>query len=959
MSRILILALVMAGLSPLAWAQDDVYRLLDPQLKLVQIDSDAKESFLGIHLDMAGRLFVGGREGLFVYEPDAQGHYGQRQLLIRFPNNTWIYDIAIRGNDLYVSTVSAIYLIPNAVVQRHDLKPKRLVWGIPLGHVHQCLHNMDWGPEGDLYFTCGDPLWGYGDFQSRPDHWGHWTWFVQPAGTKVAYNGVGGVFRVHPDGSGFQVVARGLRNPIGLTFDSHWNLFTNDNDHESLPASYVPGRLIHVTPHAYFSWPRGWMPSKQPHRPDLLETMNDHLGRYVPVGTVDYEDTYLPEKYRHSLIVDRWGEHKLVYCPIEPRGASFKAEEHDLLLCKGDARPVGIAIGNGGCIFVTVCYMPANDTSPTYRSDIVMIQRVDRDPEPRRLDLVSVPNEKLFSEYSAQDWSRRHAAYEEEMRRGLIQDSPKNRDSRVEGFRSGNPQQQLAAVLELFSWSGIPQEVIDGPARSDDSYLRQTATMLIAERAPLSQIQSLLESKDERTRLAGVLSAGFRLTVPPATGPVPDELSLDARAQAASYLIPNFYDSPKVDLRKLGRVGNFTMAQWWKSVKRTTENEQLFSLLERRLADNDKQIRYEAAFFLNLMNDPRTQPRIAEVFTEFQPKSLGPKQPVTELWAVGPFADQRRGFNLIHPPEQGPINLAAQYPDSRSTLSWKRVSGQSNYFDFDTLLSRNRDSSIYAYFRMESAKSQPIVLWIGSQQQVRILQDGRTVWENAAGRPFKADEDRIPLTLQAGSNDFLIRVHTSARAILGIAYEAAGPVNLTLPDQLDSQRLAERLAQAKNSTESADIPPQFAQINWEKEWRSGNLQHGRQLFDSLGCSKCHAITNDSPGGGGPSLAEAGKRFTIPHVVESILLPSKVVSPLFRFTVIRLKNGDILGGLVVSETVEKLDLRLQDTTLKTIDKSDINARKQEERSPMPQGLVRTPDELRDLLAFVMQDLKPLE
>jgi hypothetical protein len=80
----------------------------------------------------------------------------------------------------------------------------------------------------------------------------------------------------------------------------------------------------------------------------------------------------------------------------------------------------------------------------------------------------------------------------------------------------------------------------------------------------------------------------------------------------------------------------------------------------------------------------------------------------------------------------------------------------------------------------------------------------------------------------------------------------------------------------------------------------------------------------------------------------------VVSPLFRFTVIRLKNGDLFGGLVVSETADKLDMRLQDTTLKTLNKSDIDARKQEDRSPMPQGLVRTPDELKDLLAFILAD-----
>jgi hypothetical protein len=45
-----------------------------------------------------------------------------------------------------------------------------------------------------------------------------------------------------------------------LVFDKHWNLFGNDNDHESLPLAYVPGRLIHVTPHSDFAWPRGWMP---------------------------------------------------------------------------------------------------------------------------------------------------------------------------------------------------------------------------------------------------------------------------------------------------------------------------------------------------------------------------------------------------------------------------------------------------------------------------------------------------------------------------------------------------------------------------------------------------------------------------------------------------------------------------------------------------------------------------
>ena len=53
----------------------------------------------------------------------------------------------------------------------------------------------------------------------------------------------------------------------------------------------------------------------------------------------------------------------------------------------------------------------------------------------------------------------------------------------------------------------------------------------------------------------------------------------------------------------------------------------------------------------------------------------------------------------------------------------------------------------------------------------------------------------------------------------------------------------------------------------------------------------------------PSLAEAGKRFTAPYVVESILLPSKQVADAFRATTLTLTDGRVLTGLVVNETAD--------------------------------------------------------
>src|SRR5690606_31048802 len=86
-----------------------------------------------------------------------------------------------------------------------------------------------------------------------------------------------------------EVIATGLRGPVGLTFDRDWNLFTNDNDHESRADRYAPARLLHVVPGIDFGWPRGWIASMSPERSDLVETMSTDLGRGVPCDMAYYD----------------------------------------------------------------------------------------------------------------------------------------------------------------------------------------------------------------------------------------------------------------------------------------------------------------------------------------------------------------------------------------------------------------------------------------------------------------------------------------------------------------------------------------------------------------------------------------------------------------------------------------------------------------------------------------------
>jgi len=135
------------------------YALPDERLSLSLVDSSPDDSYLAVKCDSQNQLFVGGRRKLFVLKPNDDGTWKPRELVYEFPEHTWVYDIEFRGDDVFVSTVSAIYRLPGARTSTKDIKPVRLLYGIPRGHTHQCFHALAWGPNGKLFFTFGDPSW--------------------------------------------------------------------------------------------------------------------------------------------------------------------------------------------------------------------------------------------------------------------------------------------------------------------------------------------------------------------------------------------------------------------------------------------------------------------------------------------------------------------------------------------------------------------------------------------------------------------------------------------------------------------------------------------------------------------------------------------------------------------------------------------------------------------------------
>ncbi|MGB8853243.1 MAG: c-type cytochrome, partial [Pirellulales bacterium] len=153
-------------------------------------------------------------------------------------------------------------------------------------------------------------------------------------------------------------------------------------------------------------------------------------------------------------------------------------------------------------------------------------------------------------------------------------------------------------------------------------------------------------------------------------------------------------------------------------------------------------------------------------------------------------------------------------------------------------------------------------------------------------------------------------------------------------------------------TGTPDDVKALSAIDWSRDGGGGDAANGRRLFQSIGCGKCHAVSLDVAVAGGPSLSGVGKRYAPEYVAESVIVPSKHVAELFRGTTVLTDDGRVLSGLVVTETDGEVELLLADATRRTIRKDTIDERSVSPVSPMPAGLVKTPAELRDILAYLL-------
>ncbi|MEQ2008529.1 MAG: dehydrogenase, partial [Limisphaerales bacterium] len=129
-----------------------------------------------------------------------------------------------------------------------------------------------------------------------------------------------------------------------------------------------------------------------------------------------------------------------------------------------------------------------------------------------------------------------------------------------------------------------------------------------------------------------------------------------------------------------------------------------------------------------------------------------------------------------------------------------------------------------------------------------------------------------------------------------------------------------------------------------------DLGAGRFLFSGV-CAACHRLYGQG-GDIGPDLTGAG-RDNLDYLLENIGDPSAVVNADFRMSVLNLKDGRVLNGVIKTRTAQTLTLKTVTETL-TVARSDIASLQESALSMMPEGLLEAlpPEQVRDLIAYLM-------
>jgi len=185
---------------------------------------------------------------------------------------------------------------------------------------------------------------------------------------------------------------------------------------------------------------------------------------------------------------------------------------------------------------------------------------------------------------------------------------------------------------------------------------------------------------------------------------------------------------------------------------------------EEGLAQNYKVVAYPSMYVLD-GNGESMLARIAYYPPEkFYNRFLKPLENapgrLTQWHIIGPFDNtDEEGFATAYPPEQE-IDLTAEYAGKRGQVRWQaaRPNPFTGEIHLKDIFGNTNQTVFYAYTAIHTSIGTQAHLRLGSCVKTRVWLNGSAVHENDIYRGFDLDQDIVPVRLEEGRNEVLLKL---------------------------------------------------------------------------------------------------------------------------------------------------------------------------------------------------------
>ena len=918
---------------------------------------------IGFAIDDRGRLWVAeaysypvrvpedqARDQILIFEDtNGDGHFDKRQVFADKLN--LVSGIELGYGGVYVGAAPQLLFIPDRNGDDHpDGPPQVLLDGWGYQDTHETLNSFTWGPDGWLY-GC------HGVFtHSRVGKPG------TPDAERTPINA--GIWRYHPTRHTFEVFAHGTSNPWGLAWDPKGQAFET--------ACVIP-HLFQMIPGGRYERQAG--AHFNPSTFEDIKTIADHRhyvggnphaangksgdlgGGHAHCGALIYQGGAWPDEYASSIFMNNIHGARLNRDLLTPLGSGFRGSHAPDFLFANDSwsQIISLKTGPDGQVYFIDWYDRQQchhiGTNIHDRTNGRIFKLSYGPPKPVQVDLGKQTSEQLMTRISDPNvWYAEHAIRllaerAQDPRTKVAAAAPGFCADRTEAFRlrylwarhaaAGQlePDAQTAGfddadpavrgwTIRLLSQQTTPLPPATlakfrALAESDPSPVVRLELASALRRLPLADrwpIVTALIAHDEDnadpnlplmnwyafeplaaldpSRALQVAAAAKQPKILPFTV---RRVAALGTADALASVVDTLRGATRSEGRKLILTATVQALQGRTSAPRPTGWAEVYPLLA---ADPDAEVRSQALAIGLTFGDAASLTTLRNI-----------------LARTGDLASRRDALVAllkVHDPGMVPTLQALASADA--DLQGEAIRALAAFDD-----PRTPDILLDAYPRLPLAGRRDVANTLAARPASAVALLDAVASRRVPPGDLSADLVRQMRNLKAAAVDARIA------QVWGVARDSTG----------DRVRL---IAEAKAKWSSPPPEPPDVQL-------------GRAVFAKT-CGQCHNLFGVG-GNVGPELTGSNRR-DLDYLLSNVYDPSALIGKDYQATVVALKDGRTLTGIVRTEDKDAITLATTNETL-TVPRTEVEERRASDLSMMPEGLWTSlsDHEVRSTIAYLAQ------